>query len=233
MLDRCRHRAFGPALGPKAGFRGCGLYGCGAVITRPLAEFWGPFTSTQEEPWVIFSNAAFVGRPETGMRYFNSREDATTRVYDHYTGVGEVLAVHALDEVFNSLGRKLRVKRGSLFSLDDASNTHSIFVGSPSENLSLHDIRGTQEFVFERVASGARKGDLAVVNRHPKTGEAAKSYLASPSSTSLTEDYAVIALLPGVSPGRFMMILAGTTTFGTQGAVEFVCRPDSVQKAYA
>jgi hypothetical protein len=33
-----------------------------------------------------------------------------------------------------------------------------------------------------------------------------------------------------VSPERFTMILAGTTTFGTQGAVEFVCRPDSVEK---
>jgi hypothetical protein len=201
----------------------------GPMTHGPLAEFWRPFTSVQEEPWVIFSNAAFVGRPETGMRYLTSHEEATTRVYDHYTGVGEVLAVHALDEVFNSLGRKLRVKRGSLFSLDDANNTNLIFVGSPSENLSLHDIPGTQEFVFERVASGARKGDLAVVNRHPKAGESA-SYLASPSSASLTEDYGVIALLPGVSPERFMMIVAGTTTFGTQGSVEFVCRADSVQK---
>jgi hypothetical protein len=140
-----------------------------------------------------------------------------------------VLAVHSLDEVFNSLGRKLRVKRGSLFSLDDANNTNLIFVGSPSENLSLHDIPGTHEFVFERVASGARKGDLAVVNQHPKPGESAR-YLASPSSASLTEDYGVIAMLPGVSPERFMMIVAGTTTFGTQGSVEFVCRPDSVEK---
>jgi hypothetical protein len=201
----------------------------GPVVNGPLAEFWRPFTSAAEEPWVIFSNAAFVGRPETGMRYLNSREGATSRVYDHYTGVGEVLAVHALDEAFNSLGRKLRVKRGSLFSLDDANNTNLIFVGSPSENRSLLDIPGTREFVFERVTSGARKGDLALVNRHPKTGESA-SYLASPSSTSLIEDYAVIAMLPGVSPERFTMILAGTTTFGTQGAVEFVCRPDSVEK---
>lgn len=200
-----------------------------SAMSGPLAEFWRPFTSAQEEPWVIFSNAAFVGRPETGMRYLNSHEDAKSPVYDHYTGVGEVLAVHALDQAFNSLGRSLRVKRGSLFSLDDANNTNLIFVGSPSENLSLLDIPGTQDFVFERVASGARKGDLAVVNRHPKPGESA-SYLASPSTASLTEDYAVIAMLPGVSPARFMMILAGTTTFGTQGAVDFVCRPDTVQK---
>ena len=195
----------------------------------PLAEFWRPFTSAAEEPWVIFSNAAFVGRPETGMRYYNSREDAKISVYDHYTGVGEVLAVHSLDDAFSSLGRRIRVKRGSLFSLDDASNTNLIFVGSPSENLSLLDIPGTREFIFQRVASGARKGDLSIVSRHPNAGEPA-SYLASPSGAELTEDYAVVGLVPGVTPNRFVMILAGTTTFGTQGAVEFVSRADSVEK---
>jgi len=195
----------------------------------PVRDFWRPFTSGPEEPWVIFSNAAFVGRPETGMRYYNASQDANATAYDHYTGVGEVLAVHSLDEVFGSLGRKLRVKRGSLFSLDDANNTNLIFVGSPSENRSLLDIQGTREFVFQRVPSGARKGDLSVVNRHPKTGEAA-TYLASPSNAPLTEDYAVVGLVPGTSRERFVLILAGTTTFGTQGAVEFVSRTDSLEK---
>ncbi|MGA2234146.1 MAG: hypothetical protein ABSG23_01645 [Terriglobales bacterium] len=195
----------------------------------PLAAFWRPFTSGVEEPWVIFSNAAFVGRPETGMRYYNSRQDSKIAVYDHYTGVGEVLAIHALDEVFGTLGRRIRVKRGSLFSLDDVKNTNLIFVGSPSENLSLLDIPGTQEFVFQRVASGPRQGDLAIVSKHPKPGEAS-TYLASPSNAPLTEDYSVVGLVPGMGSGRFVMILAGTTTFGTQGAVEFVCRQESVEK---
>ena len=200
----------------------------GRSSTTPLAKFWRPFTSGSDEPWVIFSNAAFVGRPETGMRYYNSGRDAKGPVYDHYTGVGEVLAVHSLDDAFASLGRRIRVKRGSLFSLDDANNTNLIFVGSPSENLSLLDIPSTQEFIFQRVTSGDRKGDLSIVSVHPKPGEAS-SYLASSSSVSLTEDYAVVGLVPGVGRQRMVMILAGTTTFGTQGAVEFVCRPDSVE----
>src|SRR5271157_3953901 len=195
----------------------------------PLAAFWRPFTSGAEEPWVIFSNAAFVGRPETGMRYYNSRQDSKVAVYDHYTGVGEVLAIHALDEVFGTLGRRILVKRGSLFTLDDVKNTNLIFVGSPSENLSLLDIPGTQEFVFQRVVSGPRHGDLSIVNRHPTPGEAG-SYLASASNVPLTEDYSVVGLVPGIGSGRYVMILAGTTTFGTQGAVEFVCRQDSVEK---
>jgi hypothetical protein len=195
----------------------------------PLAVFWRPFISGGEEPWVIFSNAAFVGRPETGMRYYDSRQDSKVAVYDHYTGVGEVLAIHALDEAFGTLGQKIRVKRGSLFSLDDAKKTNLIFVGSPSENLSLLDIPNMQEFVFQRVASGPRRGDLSIINKHPKPGEAS-TYLASPSGASLTEDYSVIGLVPGMGSGRYVMILAGTTTFGTQGGVEFACRPDTVEK---
>jgi hypothetical protein len=198
-------------------------------VTGPLAAFWRPFTAGVEEPWVIFSNAAFVGRPETGMRYYNSSQDSKVAVYDHYTGVGEVLAIHALDDAFGTLGRRILVKRGSLFTLDDVRNNNLIFVGSPSENLSLLDIPNTRDFVFQRVTSGLRQGDLAIVSKHPKPGEAS-TYLASPSNASLTEDYSVVGLVPGIGSGRYVMILAGTTTFGTQGAVEFVCRQDSVEK---
>src|SRR6266436_4077168 len=37
------------------------------------------------------------------------------------------------------------------------------------------------------------------------------------------------AASPGLSSSTSMMILAGTTTFGTQGAVDFVCRKNSVE----
>ncbi len=203
----------------------------GDVKPSPAAfqTFWKPFLTGPEEPWVVFSNAAFVGRPETGMRYYNSTHDQKNTIWDHYTGVGEVIAVHSLDQVFGLLHRNLRVKRGSLFSLDDAQNTDLIFVGSPSENLNLLEIPGTREFVFQRMPDGPRKGDLAVFNVHPQPGEQ-KSYLASPSNALLTEDYALVAFIPGLNPSRAVMIIAGTTTFGTQGAVEYACREKSVQE---
>jgi hypothetical protein len=192
-----------------------------------FGTFWNPFLTGPEEPWVIFSNAAFIGRPETGMRYYNAARDPRDLIWDHYTGVGEVLAVHNLDQVFGLLRRRIRVKRGSLFSLDDAQNNDLIFVGSPSENLTLLDIPGSKEFLFQRLTSGPRRGDLAIVNVHPNPGEPAV-VMASPSTSPLTEDYAIVALMPGLNPVRSVIILAGTTTFGTQGAVEFVSRQNSV-----
>jgi len=190
-------------------------------------RFWKPFLSGPEEPWVIFSNGAFVGRPETGMRYFNPASDSRDLILDHYTGVGEVLAVHALDHVFETMQRGIRVKRGSLFSLDDARNNDLVFVGSPAENLSLREIPNSQEFIFQRLSSGPRKGDLAILNVHPQTGEA-PYFLGSPANTELSEDYAVIALVRGLTQEHAIMILAGTTTIGTEAAVEYVCDQDSL-----
>jgi hypothetical protein len=196
-------------------------------IPVPYQVFWSRFVSGGQQPWVIFSNGNFVGRPETGMRYFNAAADSRVPILDHYTGVGEVLAVHQLDGVFVLFNQQLKVKRGSLFSLDDAKNNDLIFVGSPAENLTLLDIPGTREFIFQRVDSGPRKGDLGVLNAHPQAGEP-KMFLASLSSQPTTEDYAVIGLVPGIDPTRSVLILAGTTTFGTQAAAEYVCRPDAL-----
>jgi hypothetical protein len=194
-----------------------------------FATFWKAFLPRSEEPWVIFSNGAFVGRPETGMRYFDRAKDSREVILDHYTGVGEVLAVHELDRVFDSLRRPLRVKRGSLFSLDDAKNHDLIFVGSPAENLTLREIPGTHEFIFQRLTSGPRNGDLAIINVHPKNGEA-PNFLGSPSNGPLDEDYAVVALMRGLDPTESAIILAGTTTLGTQAAVEYVCQQSSLEQ---
>jgi hypothetical protein len=194
-----------------------------------LRTLWSQFDAGPEAPWVIFSNGAFVGRPETGMRYLDPAHDSRDLILDHYTGVGEVLAVHDLDEIFSQFHHPIRVKRGSLFSLDDAKDNDLIFVGSPAENLALLDLPGTREFVFKRVDSGPHRRDLGIVNAHPEQGQSEMFYPTN-SAQPLVEDYAIVALVPGLNPARHVMILAGTTTIGTQAAVEYVCAQDSVEE---
>jgi hypothetical protein len=200
-----------------------------SAAPAPLRAFWSQFDSGPFVPWVIFSNGKFVGRPETGMRYLDPARDSRDLILDHYTGVGEVLAVHELDQVFNQLNQPVRVKRGSLFSLDDARNNDLIFVGSPAENLTLLDLPGSQEFIFKRLESNPHKGDLAIVNVHPEPGEP-DTFYPTDSAHPLVEDYAIVALLRGLDPARHVMILAGTTTIGTQAAVEYVCSKGSVEE---
>jgi hypothetical protein len=211
----------------------------GSASARPISEsaaapvalhvFWKGFLTGPEEPLVVFSNAAFVGLPDSGVRYFDPARDRGQKIFDHYTGVGEVLAVHNLDYAFDLLHQKIRVKRGSLFSLDDAKNNDLIFMGSPTENLTLLEIPGTQDFVFKTVPSGIRKGNTEIINVHPQSGEP-KEFLASPANQVLTEEYAVIALVRGLNPSHSELILAGTTTIGTQAAVEYVCQQNSLEE---
>jgi hypothetical protein len=194
-----------------------------------IRTFWEGFLNTHGQPWVIFSNAPFVGRPDTGMRYYDAKRDDKARTLDHYTGVGEVLAVHALDGVFAQLKQQLRLKRGSLFSLDDAKNNDLIFIGSPSENLTLLEIPNTREFVFHTVDCCERAGDVEIVNVHPAAGEA-RNYMASPTNHTMTEDYSVIAFVPGLEASYSVLILAGTTTIGTQAAVEYVSQQNTLEE---
>src|SRR6266403_1139537 len=67
--------------------------GDGSVAPVAFHVFWKGFLTGPQEPWVIFSNAAFVGRPYIGMRYYNRPRYSGAVITDHYTGVGEVLAV--------------------------------------------------------------------------------------------------------------------------------------------
>ncbi len=174
---------------------------------------------------MVYSNAEFVGRPETGMRYLQPT-DSKEAILDHYTGVGEVMAVHELDRVFSVLHEPLRIKRGRLLTFDDAQSNNLIFVGSPSENLSLRDLPITQEFVFHRTNQVDRKGDLSIANVHPRPGEQTEFFATK--GVPVSEDYAVMGLVR--NDRRQVLILAGTTTFGTQAAVEFVCNPDRLRE---
>src|SRR5579871_3008258 len=144
----------------------------GARTDQPspaIKSFWTAFTTSPDAPLVVYSNAEFVGRPETGVRYYKPAIDAGKPILDHYTGVGEVMAVHDLDGVFAALKREIHIKRGRLLTWDDAKASDLIFIGSPSENLSLRELRGSQDFVFMRKPDTPRKGDLMISNLDRKS----------------------------------------------------------------
>jgi hypothetical protein len=193
-----------------------------------LRTFWGPFLQGPQFPFVIFSNAQFVGNPITGMRYYDPSKDSRDQISQHYTGIGEVMGVEELEGLFLRLGRQIQIKRGGLFTLDDARKNNLIFVGSPTENLTLGQIPQSSGFAFRRLQVGQNDWAQAVIDLRPRPGEIA-TYLPSPETQPMQVDYAVITLTHGLDHSQWTLILAGASTVGTQAAVDFACDPDSVK----
>jgi hypothetical protein len=193
------------------------------VAQSPVDVFWRPFF-VDDPPFVVYSNALFTGNSITGLRYAPpggvDDGNATDTYVDTYTGIGELSAVYDLTKLFDSHQATFTLKRSQLVAWDEAQSRNLIFIGASVENPSLRVLPPTVNFTPE-----AGSGFAGIVNHHPKPGEPA---VYSRPEHPLTTDYAIIALLPGVQPGKRVLLFSGLTTFGTQAAVEFLCRPDSV-----
>lgn len=192
-----------------------------------LRSFWQPLLNSPEPPMVVFSNALFVGRPEIGLHYFDAARDDRTDVLDHYTGTGEVFAIHSLDHLFAGLNARFTLKRGQLLTWDEAKTRNIVFVGSTSENLSLRDIPWEQKYGFATQTRGPLR-EVYIKNLKPGPGEP-EGYFAS-QDRPLKQDYALISRMPGPDGIHSILILAGITTIGTQAAVEFACDPAQVRE---
>jgi hypothetical protein len=189
-----------------------------------LDAFWLPFFH-DDPPFVIFSNALFTGDSTRGLRYANRKtlddDNVPSDDYvDTYTGIGELASVYDLTRLFDSHHASFTLKRSQLVAWDEARNQNLIFIGASVENPSVSVLQPTTDFTSE-----AQPGFASIINHHPRPGEPA-AY--SRPEHPLTTDYAIIALQPGVQPGKRVLLFSGLTTFGTQAAVEYLCRADSV-----
>ena len=194
------------------------------VAETPIDIFWRPFL-TGEPPIVIFSNALFKGDSTNGLRYATPKapnETSTEPYVDTYTGIGELASVYNLTRLFDDRHASFILKRSLLVTWDEAQMRNLIFIGSVAENPSLRVLPGTTDFTMVAAPNYA-----GVVNHNPKPGEPA---MYSRPEQPLTNDYAILALLPGMQSGKRILIFSGLTTFGTQAAVDYVCRPETASE---
>ena len=191
------------------------------VPAQPATEaFWRPFL-TGTPPLVIYSNALFTGNSTQGLRYASPEAIVSpdgAGYVDTYTGVGELAAVHTLTRLFDQYDANFVLKRSLLVTWDEAKRRNLIFIGSTAENPSLRVLPPTTDF---SMADGPGISGI-IVNHHPLPGEPA---VFSRPEYPLTRDYSILALLPGVTPGQRVLVFSGLMTFGTQGAVDYVCQP--------
>ena len=185
-----------------------------------LAQFWRQVAPSQGSNLIVFSNPRLAGRLYDGtLRYYDPHVDDADPASENltYTGSGDVPAVGALTHVFYMLGKEMKIRSGATLSWEQAKESNLIFVGRPEQNPSLRMLPRLNDFNF-RVHAG-------IVDAHPPAG-ARSAYNNIPHPYS--HDSAIIAFLPGLSPGKTTLILAGTVTYGSQAAADFVCNENQV-----
>ncbi len=195
-----------------------------------LGMFWSDFMKPGEETALVFSTPRMAGSAADGLRFAGSEPVPPQLLVENYAGTGEVYGVGALSGLFAQYWRPVRIKRGRLLTWDDARQENLVFVGGPSVNSHLRELPALERFRFASTAAdGSFLQDTAIDDIRSHTQPGAR-YGHSPRP--YTFDHAVIARMR-LASNRKMLLLAGTTTLGTQAAVDFVVREETMKALLA
>ncbi len=191
------------------------------VLARPeppqaLRTFWSALAAPVDQTTLVFPNAKFLAMPG-GLQFVGDAQVAPEMLNDLYTGTGEVYGASALMGMFAQYWQPVRVKCGKYLTWDDARRQNLVFVGGPDVNLQLGELPELQRFRFSRSVLEDTHSDPAAPLRYGNSGR------------PYSYDHAVIGRIR-LGTGRTMLVLAGTMTLGTQAAVDFVTREETVQK---
>jgi hypothetical protein len=216
-------------------------------LAESLTPLWQPFIATDQPPLIVYSNALFLMSEEGDLyRYYNDtshsfamgaevpsvvglerRGAIPSRVgplyyFDSYTGTGEVIAMGRIAELLSRSGQNFLVKRSRIASYDDVRNRNVIFLGTSLEDSILGKLPVESDLVFEEPTGHQFVGRLLIRDRHPGTGmPSTYEFQRDERTKALQAEYALISLLPGVTPNQYVLVLAGLSTLGTQAAAEF------------
>lgn len=192
-----------------------------------VRSFWKEFSNNTRDTVVVYSNPQFVGSATRGMKYAQANINAgPSEINDRYTGIGEAAALAQLTRLFDRLPAPMQVKRSQLLTWDEARVQNLVFIGGPDTNQPQRELPHLQQFGFKTVDEEPQRDKPAVISLHSRAGE--PEYFFA-SGLPYTMDYAVIGLVPGLGAGHKALILAGTTTYGTQAAAEFLLQEDNVR----
>jgi len=217
-------------------------------LSSPFRSLWEPFFLSSSPPLIVFGNPAFLMSKQGDLYRYDSstilfmpmgsrvstldnrgvypaREEASGPFYyfDAYTGTGEVVAAAKIARFLTARGKRFLIKRSGLASYDDIKNNNVIFLGSDKQDQILKKLPIAQELVFEPPPPDQYTMGSCIRDMNPPPGHPATYGLQlDPSTGAIQVDYGLISLLPGVSAGQHVLVLAGLTTLATQAAGDFV-----------
>jgi hypothetical protein len=203
--------------------------------------FWSPFLSPKADTTIVFSSPLFFELPEHALflRFYNLNEPNQipshagyhglrrllgefSGPYYNYAQIGEALSIARLVGFLARRGASVTAVPAHAATWDFLKERNVIILGAARMNQWLRRLESQLDFA---VTDGP-----AIANRRPQPGE--QKIYETPSHRD-AKTYAVVATLPGLSPGRGMVVVSSHGSAGIVGAVEFILNPERMKELEA
>ena len=222
----------------------------------PVKAFWTAFLGNDSAPVIAFPDAVFLLDDSNDLFRFRqgASDDRGALVDPHlarqfasnpslvakagqlyyengYTGAGELQGIAMLSSLFGQMGLKATVKPSRDITPDDLRQHNVILFGSSFQNVAVAQLITTGDFKFKNPDSRLEQWRAQIVNSRPG-GNEESIYRTErdPSTQALKTDYSLVTIQSGVVPGRYIMMLGGLDTTGTQGAALFAISKPGVEE---
>jgi len=198
-------------------------------LPRAYRAFWGPLLSAGD-PLVVFSNNEFLQRPDGSLVEVTlpAGAKATGPPVVNLTGSGELTAVSHLERLFARVGVEARLRRALLVENSLLSACNVVYVGSPFTNKHLRTMLATiwgDHPARYSIESSSRFPYVSLVDTSQR--RTLKRHTLPPDRAAWV-DYALVSRMRKPT-GKTDLVLAGTSTAGTQAAAAFVSSAPSLQ----
>jgi hypothetical protein len=228
----------------------------------PVKAFWSGFLGNDSAPVIAYTDAVFLLDDSNDLfRYRHGASDSRGALVDShlarkfasnpslvavagqlyyengYTGTGELESLGMLAGLLGRMGIKPTVKSSRDITPDDLKQHNVILLGSPFQNAAVAQLLTAGDFLYSNPDSRHEQWRAQIMNTHPRANEEPIYHTERDRTTQvLTADYSLITVAPSVVPGRFIAILGGLDTKGTEGATMFATSKlgiDQLTKAIA
>jgi hypothetical protein len=198
-------------------------------LPRAYRAFWGPLLSAGD-PLVVFSNNEFLQRPDGSLVEVTlpAGAKATGPPVVNLTGSGELTAVSHLERLFARVGVEARLRRALLVENSLLGACNVVYVGSPFTNKHLRTMLATiwgDHPARYSIESSSRFPYVSLVDTSQR--RTLKRHTLPPDRAAWV-DYALVSRMRKPT-GKTDLVLAGTSTAGTQAAAAFVSSAPSLQ----
>jgi hypothetical protein len=136
-----------------------------------------------------------------------------------YTGMGEAVSALRLGQLFQSIGRPVRITQSRFLNWGTGQKEHLVLLGGPN-------ILG--DFVRQNlVHSNFSMVEGGIKNEQPLAGEQA----LYPTAPDQSRTYGLVWMVQSPSGSR-VLLMTGRTSTGPAGVGSFVCDPEKMRPVY-